>query len=132
MLTLCLAVFFVLFFFGGAKIVLCDKLISVKEKSMAQRLHSNLKCCLTLFFSFPLLPLPLVVCKQENKVDPEMEPFNLKNTLEESLEVVTSAAETKQLELICDFRSACTVVVGDARRVRQVQTKRRRKVHLAP
>lgn len=58
---------------------------------------------------------------EENKMTLENTEFDLRETCEESLEIVSFNAESRKLELICDIdRSVPGKVVGDFCRLRQI------------
>jgi signal transduction histidine kinase len=57
----------------------------------------------------------------ESKLELEQEPFNIRQTLEDSLEVVFFDSEKKRLEMLLDVDTRVPeVVTGDVRRVRQI------------
>lgn len=51
----------------------------------------------------------------------EMTPFNLRDCVEDSIDLVSAKAAEKGIELVCDFESGLPLgIIGDVGRLRQI------------
>ncbi|MEG3882086.1 response regulator [Microcoleus sp. herbarium7] len=100
----------------GMTELLLDTQLSPNQRNFVNTIHTSGDALLAIIND--ILDFSKI---EAGKLDLERQPFNLRNCVEEALDLVAVKAAEKQLDLACEFdASAPAFLYGDATRLRQI------------